>query len=51
MVFRFFSFKEKSPWKAELVVVKPTENNGYSEMVPLHHGKVEELFLSIEFFD
>ena len=36
----FFLFKEKSPWKAELVVVKPTENNGYSELIPLHHGKV-----------
>ncbi|CAF1434031.1 unnamed protein product, partial [Adineta steineri] len=30
---------EKNPWKAEIVVVKPTENNGYPEMVPLHHGK------------
>ncbi|CAF4331854.1 unnamed protein product [Rotaria socialis] len=30
---------EKSPWKAELVVVKPTANNGYPEIVPLLHGK------------
>jgi len=32
--------KEKNPWKAELVVVKPTANNGYSELVSLNHGKV-----------
>jgi hypothetical protein len=35
---------EKSPWKAEIVVVKPTANNGYPEMVPLHHGKVSQFF-------
>jgi len=30
---------EKNPWKAELVVVQPTANNGYPEMVQLHHSK------------
>lgn len=30
---------EKNPWKAELVVVQPTANNGYPEIVRLHHGK------------
>jgi len=42
---KFWIFQEKNPWKAELVVVKPTANNGYPELVPLHHGKVRKLIL------
>jgi len=48
--FWIFVFQEKNPWKAEIVVVKPTENNGYSEMVPLHHGKVRKLIGKIGIF-
>ncbi|CAF1124588.1 unnamed protein product [Didymodactylos carnosus] len=32
-------YPERTPSKAEVVVVKPTANNGYPEMVPLHHGQ------------
>jgi hypothetical protein len=44
-----FYFKEKNPWKAEIVVVAPTANNGYPEMVPLQHGKVRKFIFKITF--
>ncbi len=44
-----FYFKEKNPWKAEIVVVAPTANNGYPEMVPLQHGKVRKCIFKIRF--